>query len=144
MALFEAKVKKGDIRELCNDVDDIAVEIRVTSEAQIDRATDGIKAELNSTARELNTSAKVILQIPQVLQRMMQQVGPEAPVHVKNVLTSGFDEINAKVQTVADNLKEVQINVGDVSKHTENIDKLTDIIGDFCKQIDTLTDKYQK
>lgn len=137
-------VSKGGVRELCNDVDDIAVEIRLKVQAGVDRATDGIKAELNSTARELSTSEKVILQIPQVLQRLSQQIGPEAPIHVKNIIASGFDEINAKVQTVADNLKEVQVNVTDVSKHTENIDKITDAVDELCKQIDSITDKYQK
>lgn len=137
-------VNKSGVRELCNDVDDIAVEIRLAVQAGVDRAADGIKAELNSTVRELSNSEKVILQIPQVLQRVMQQVGPEAPIHIKNVLSSAFDEINAKVATASDNLKEVQVNVGDVKKHTEAIDTITDTVDTFCKKIDQLTDKYQK
>lgn len=76
-------VGKGAVRQLCNDVDDIAVEIRMTVQAQIDRATDKIDSELNSCGRELRSAEKILQQIPQLMARLAQQIGPEAPIHIK-------------------------------------------------------------
>lgn len=137
-------VGKSAVRELCNEVDDIAVEIRLTVQAEIDRATDKIDSELNSCGRELGTASRILLQIPQLMQRLAQQVGPEAPIHIKNSLASITDEVNAKVQTIADNINEVQQNIKDVDKYTDDIDGLTDVVGNYAKKLDTLTDKYQK
>lgn len=137
-------VSKGGVRELCNEVDDIAVEIRLKVQAEIDRTTDKIDAELNSCGRELNTSSKILLQIPQLMQRLAQQIGPDAPIHIKNSLASITDEVVAKVQTIAENITEVQKNIKDVDKYTDQIDDITDVVAGYCKKLDEITDRYQK
>lgn len=137
-------VGKGAVRELCGDIDKIAGEIKLTVQAQIDRATDRIDSELNSCGRELRGAEAILMQIPQLMTRLAQQIGPEAPVHIKNSLASITDEVNAKVDFIKGNIQEVQKNITDVDKYTDEIDNLTDVVSDYTKKIDEMTDKYQK
>lgn len=41
-------------------------------------------------------------------------------------------------------MQEVQRNIADVDKYTDEIDQLTDVVSGHCKKLDELTDSYQK
>jgi uncharacterized protein Yka (UPF0111/DUF47 family) len=145
MALFgEGKVGKGDVRELCNEVDDIAVEIRMIAQSEVDRITDRIDSELESSGDKLVTTEDTLGQVKPLVDRLVQQVGQSAPDHVQVLVGSICTEIMSKVTSAVRNVNGVQKNIVDVDKYTNEIDELTDKISDYCKKLDDITDKYQK
>lgn len=137
-------VGKGSVRELCNEIDKVAHEIKDITQAQIDRTADKIDAELNSCGRELTNAQNNLNQIKPLAERLVQQVGASAPDHIQVLVGSIVTEIMSKVVGSIDNLREVQKNIQDVDKYTNEIDGLTDEVGKLTKKIDSITDKYQK
>jgi SMC interacting uncharacterized protein involved in chromosome segregation len=136
-------VGKGAVRGMANEIDAVIKDIDLVVQADIDKVLVLIDSELNSCGRELGTAQKLLLQIPQLMNRLAQQVGPDAPVHIKNSLSSITGEVNAKIETIVENIVEVQKNIKDVDKHTDKIDELTDKIDKLTDVIDNITDKYQ-
>lgn len=140
MALF---VSKKNTREVGNDIDKIIKEIDQITQSSIDRTCDKIDAELNSCGRELSNSIKTLSQIKALLDRLVQQVGANAPEHMQVLVQSIAQEISSKVATSIDNQEEVRKNIKDVDKYTDEIDHLTDKIDELTNQIDLMTDKFQ-
>lgn len=140
MALF---VGKKDARELGNQIDKVANEIRQIVQSDIDRTCDKIDAELNSCGRELANSVKTLAQIKPLLDRLVQQVGVNAPDHVQVLVQSIAQEISSKVATSIDNQEEVRKNISDVDRYSDEIDQKTDLVSSLCDKLDALTDKVQ-
>lgn len=140
MALF---VGKKEARGVGNEIDKVIKSIDQITQSEIDRVCDKIDAELNSCGRELANSIKTLAQIKPLLDRLVAQVGQNAPEHMQVLVQSIAQEIASKVSTSMDNQEEVRKNIKDVDKYTDEIDHLTDQIDGLTDQIDTLTDKFQ-
>lgn len=136
-------VGKKQAREVGNEIDKILRDIDMITQSEIDRVCDRIDAELNSCGRELGNSVKTLQQIKPLVDRLVQQVGQNAPDHVQVLVGSICQEIMSKVVSSMDCQAEVQRNIQDVDKYTDQIDQLTDRIDGLTDQIDQLTDKYQ-
>lgn len=136
-------VSKKGARVLGNEIDKVLREIDQITQSEIDRVCDKIDAELNSCGRELSNSIRTLQQIEPLLNRVMDQVAQNAPDHVQVLLGSITQEIASKVTTSIDNQLEVQKNIKDVDKYTNQIDELTDRIDVATNTIDKLTDKIQ-
>lgn len=136
-------VGKRNARKVGNEIDKILRDIDMITQSEIDRVCDRIDAELNSCGRELGNSVKTLQQIKPLVDRLVQQVGQNAPDHVQVLVGSICQEIMSKVVSSMDCQAEVQRNIQDVDQYTDQIDKLTDKIDDLTNQIDGLTDKYQ-
>ena len=140
MAIF---VSKKDARSVGNEIDKVIKEIDQITQSEIDRVCDKIDAELNSCGRELSNSIKTLQQIKPLLDRLVQQVGVNAPDHVQVLVQSIAQEISSKVSTSIDNQEEVRKNIKDVDKYTNEVDLLTDKIDELTNKIDLITDKFQ-
>lgn len=136
-------VGKRKARKVGNEIDKILREIDMITQSEIDRVCDRIDAELNSCGRELGNSVKTLQQIKPLVDRLVQQVGQNAPDHVQVLVGSICQEIMSKVISSMDCQAEVQRNIQDVDKYTDQIDQLTDKIDNLTDEIDQLTDKYQ-
>jgi len=137
-------VGKGAVRELCHEIDGVIKEIDQITQSKIDRVADKIDAELASCGRELTNASTTLSQVKPLADRLVQQIGKDAPDHVQVLVGSIVTEIMSKVTGVASNIEEVQKNIKDVDKYTDEIDDLTDLIDKKTDQIDKITDKYQK
>ena len=140
MAIF---VKKKEVRKTSNAIDKVLREIDQVTQSEIYRVCDKIDAELNSCGRELSNSIKTLQQIKPLLDRLVQQVGVNAPDHVQVLVQSIAQEISSKVSTSIDNQEEVRKNIKDVDKYTNEVDLLTDKIDELTTKIDLFTDKFQ-
>lgn len=141
MALF---VGKKDARNIGNEIDKVIRQIDQITQSDIDRTCDKIDAELNSCGRELSNSVKTLQQVKPLLDRLVAQIGQNAPENIQVLVQSIAQEISSKVATSIDNQEEVRKNIKDVDIYTNEIDQLTDKIDDLTNQIDLLTDKYQE
>ena len=74
---------------------------------------------------------------------LLALVGQDVPPHVKAMLESVAMGITGKVQNALNNLAEVQRNVKDIDKLTDEIDTFTDNVNKKITEIDELTDKLQ-
>lgn len=137
-------VGKGAVREMSNDIDKVIREIDIITQSKIDRVSDKIDSELNSCGRELTNAAMTLSQIKPLIDRLVAQVGQNAPDHVQVLVTSISQEVMSKVVAASGNIDEVQKNIKDVDKLTNEIDSLTDEIDKLTNKIDDITDKYQK
>lgn len=137
-------IGKGAVRELCHEIDGVIKEIDQITQSQIDRVADKIDAELLSCGRELTSASNTLTQIKPLADRLVQQIGSNAPDHVQVLVGSIVTEIMSKVTGVVGNIEEVQKNIKDVDKYTDQIDTLTDLIDEKTDKIDKITDKYQK
>lgn len=137
-------VGKGAVREMANDIDKVIREIDQLTQSKIDRVADKIDSELNSCGRELTNAAATLSQIKPLIDRLVGQVGQNAPDHVQVLVTSIAQEVMSKVIAATGNIDEVQRNIKDVDKLTDEIDNLTDEIDKLTNKIDEITDKYQK
>lgn len=137
-------VSGKEAREVGNNIDRVIKEIDQITQSQIDRVCDKIDAELNSCGRELSNSIKTLTQIKPLLDRLVQQVGQNAPEHIQVLVGSIAQEISSKVSTSIDNQEEVRKNIQDVDKYTDEIDALTDKIDDLTNKIDIITDRFQQ
>ncbi|WP_227871846.1 hypothetical protein [Paenibacillus bovis] len=137
-------VGKGAVREMSNDIDKVIREIDQITQSKIDRVADKIDSELNSCGRELTNAASTLSQIKPLMDRLVAQVGQNAPDHVQILVTSIAQEVMSKVIAAGGNVDEVQKNIKDVDKLTDEIDNLTDEIDKLTNKIDEITDKYQK
>lgn len=140
MALF---VNKRDTRKIANSIDKKIKEIDQITQSEIDRVCDKIDAELNSCGRELSNSIKTLTQIKPLLDKLVSQVGQNAPEHMQLLVQSIAQEISSKVATSISNQEEVQKNIKDVDVYTNQIDSLTDKIDSITDEIDAITDKIQ-
>lgn len=137
-------VGKGAVRELCNEIDKEVRKINSITQSDIDRTSDRIDSELNSCGRELSNASSTLSQIKPLVDRLVEQVGGNAPDAVQVLVGSICTEIMSKVNSSTGNIVEVQKNIKDVDKLTDSIDSLTDDISDIVKKIDDITDRYQK
>lgn len=137
-------VGKGAVRELCHEIDGVIKEIDQITQSKIDRVADKIDAELASCGRELTSATTTLTQIKPLADRLVQQIGANAPDHVQVLVGSIVTEIMSKVSGVTSNITEVQKNIKDVDKYTDQIDNLTDEIDEKTDKIDKITNKYQK
>lgn len=137
-------VGKGAVREMANEIDKVIKEIDQVTQSKIDRLADSIDSELKSCGRELTNTESTLHQIKPLIDRLVDQVGVNAPDHVQVLVQSISQEVMSKVSTSLGNLTEVQKNIKDVDKLTDQIDQLTDDIDDLTDKIDKITDKYQK
>lgn len=137
-------VSGKDARAMANSVDGVIKEIDQITQSQIDRVCDKIDAELNSCGRELSNSVKTLEQVKPLLDRLVQQVGQNAPEHIQVLVGSIAQEISSKVSTSINNQEEVRKNIKDVDKYTDEIDGLTDKIDELTNKIDMITDRFQK
>ena len=140
MSIF---VRKKEVRKTSNAIDKVLREIDQVTQSEIDRVCDKIDAELNSCGRELSNSIKTLQQIKPLLDRLVQQVGVNAPDHVQVLVQSIAQEISSKVSTSIDNQEEVRKNIKDVDQYTNEVDLLTDKIDELTNKIDLMTDKFQ-
>ncbi len=108
------------------------------------KATDVVDSMFTevSTSTEFDVEETIKNEVKQV-DRLVQQVGQNAPDHVQVLVGSICQEIMSKVVSSMDCQAEVQRNIQDVDKYTDQIDQLTDRIDGLTDQIDQLTDKYQ-
>lgn len=136
-------VGKTEARRTGNEIDKILVEIDNITQSKIDRVCDKIDSELNSCGRELANSIQTLQQIKPLIDRLVAQVGQNAPDHVQVLVQSIAQEVMSKVTGSIENQAEVQRNIKDVDKYTNEIDGLTDEIDTLTNKIDELTDKYQ-
>lgn len=134
---------KSQVRATVNEIDKVLKDIDQVTQSKIDRVCDKIDAELNSCGRELTSSVKTLQQVKPLVDKLVVQVGENAPEHLKVLVQSICSEIIAKVTTSIDNQEEVKRNIADVDKYTNEIDDLTDMIDSLTNQIDKLTDKFQ-
>ncbi|WP_155592118.1 hypothetical protein [Lysinibacillus cavernae] len=135
-------IGKGTAREIGNKIDKVLNEIK-DIQANIDRSSDKIDNELNSCSRELINAQTTLNEIRPLVDMLLAQVGQEAPPHVKAMLDSVAMGITGKVDNTLNNLAEVQRNVKDVDKLTDEIDGFTDNVSKKVTEIDELTDKIQ-
>ena len=136
-------ISKKNARRVGNDIDKVIKEIDQITQSEIDRVCDKIDAELNSCGRELSNSVKTLQQIKPLLDRLVQQVGVNAPDHVQVLVQSIAQEISSKVSTSIDNQEEVRKNIKDVDQYTTEVDELTNKVSALCEKIDVITDKIQ-
>lgn len=136
-------VGKGAVREMANEVDKVIKEIDQVTQSKIDRLADSIDSELKSCGRELSSTESTLHQIKPLIDRLVDQVGVNAPDHVQVLVQSISQEVMSKVTTSLGNLAEVQKNIKDVDKLTDQIDGLTDDIDELTDKIDKITDRYQ-
>ena len=136
-------ISKKNARRVGNDIDKVIREIDQITQSEIDRVCDKIDAELNSCGRELSNSVKTLQQIKPLLDRLVQQVGVNAPDHVQVLVQSIAQEISSKVSTSIDNQEEVRKNIKDVDQYTTEVDELTNKVSALCEKIDVITDKIQ-
>lgn len=136
-------VSKKSTRNDMNEIDKILKEIDQVTQSQIDRVCDKIDAELNSCGRELTNSVKTLQQVKPLIDRLVVQVGENAPEHLKVLVQSICQEVMSKVTTSIDNQEEVKRNIKDVDKYTDEIDALTDEIDALTDKIDKITDNFQ-
>lgn len=134
---------KANVRQTANEIDKVLKEIDQVTQSKIDRVCDKIDAELNSCGRELTGSIKTLQQVKPLVDKLVIQVGENAPEHLKVLVQSICSEIISKVATSIDNQEEVKRNIQDVDKYTDEIDNLTDEIDGLTDRIDKLTDKFQ-
>jgi methyl-accepting chemotaxis protein len=134
---------KGKARQGGNEIDKILQKIDSITQSEIDRLTDKIDSELNSCGRELSNSAKTLEQVRPLIDRLVEQVGKNAPDHVQVLVGSIAQEVMSKVEGAIDNLNEVKKNIKDVDQLTDQIDKKTDEIDELTDEIDKITDKFQ-
>ncbi len=137
-------VGKGAVREMANEIDKVVRDIDQITQSRIDRVADKIDSELNSCGRELTNAATTLSQIKPLMDRLVAQVGQNAPDHVQVLVSSIAQEVVAKASGASGNIEEVQRNIKDVDKLTDEIDTLTDEIDKLTNKIDEITDKYQK
>ena len=136
-------ISKKNARRVGNNIDKVIREIDQITQSEIDRVCDKIDAELNSCGRELSNSIKTLQQIKPLLDRLVQQVGVNAPDHVQVLVQSIAQEISSKVSTSIDNQEEVRKNIKDVDQYTTEVDELTNKVSALCEKIDVITDKIQ-
>lgn len=136
-------VTKKSARTDMNQIDKVLKEIDQVTQSKIDRVCDKIDAELNSCGRELNSSIKTLQQVKPLVDRLVVQVGENAPEHLKVLVQSICQEVMSKITTSIDNQEEVKRNINDVDKLTNEIDALTDEIDALTNQIDKITDSFQ-
>ena len=136
-------ISKKNARRVGNNIDKVIREIDQITHSEIDRVCDKIDAELNSCGRELSNSIKTLQQIKPLLDRLVQQVGVNAPDHVQVLVQSIAQEISSKVSTSIDNQEEVRKNIKDVDQYTTEVDELTNKVSALCEKIDVITDKIQ-
>lgn len=136
-------VGKKEAREICNQIDKVVLEIK-DIQSSIDRTSDKIDNELNSCGRELMNAQTTLKEIQPLVESLVNQVGSNAPDHIKVLVGTIADSIMGKVNNTLNNLAEVQKNVKDVDKLTDEIDNLTDSINRKLAEIDAITDKMQK
>lgn len=136
-------IGKKTTRVAGNEIDKILVDIDNITQSKIDRVCDRIDSELNSCGRELGNSIQTLQQIKSLMDRLVAQVGQNAPDHVQVLVQSIAQEVMSKVNGSIDNQAEVQRNIKDVDKYTNEIDSLTDEIDSLTNKIDELTDKFQ-
>jgi methyl-accepting chemotaxis protein len=136
-------VGKGKARQGGNEIDKILTKIDRITQSEIDRLTDKIDSELNSCGRELTNSVKTLEQVRPLMDRLVAQVGQNAPDHVQVLVTSIAQEVMSKIEGSVDNLNEVKKNIKDVDVLTDQIDKKTDEIDELTDQIDAITDRFQ-
>ena len=136
-------ISKKNARRVGNNIDKVIREIDQITQSEIDRVCDKIDAELNSCGRELSNSVKTLQQIKPLLDRLVQQVGVNAPDHVQVLVQSIAQEISSKVSTSIDNQEEVRKNIKDVDQYTTEVDELTNKVSALCEKIDVITDKIQ-
>lgn len=137
-------VGKGAVREMANEIDKVIKQIDQVTQSKIDRLADNIDSELKSCGRELTNTESTLGQIKPLVDRLVEQVGVNAPDHVQVLVQSISQEIMSKVISSLGNLTEVQKNIKDVDKLTDQIDDLTDEIDGLTDTIDKITDRYQK
>ena len=140
MSLF---VTKHGARKRANDIDRLLKEIDQVTQSKIDRVCDKIDGELNSCGRELENSIRTLQQIDGLLEKLVSQIGMNAPQHVQVLVESIASEISAKVAVSMDNQGEVRKNIGDIDQYTNEIDGLTNEIDVLTNKIDKLTDALQ-
>jgi peptidoglycan hydrolase CwlO-like protein len=134
---------KKEARKNSNEIDNLLKQIDSITQSEIDRLTDKIDSELNSCGRELTNSIKILAQVKPLMDRLVAQVGQNAPDHVQVLVTSIAQEVMSKIDGSIDNLNEVKQNIQDVDQITDQIDKKTDQIDELTDKIDKLTDKFQ-
>lgn len=140
MALF---VTKQGARKRANDIDRLLKEIDQVTQSKIDRVCDKIDGELNSCGRELENSIRTLQQIDGLLEKLVSQIGVNAPQHVQVLVESIASEISSKVAVSMDNQVEVRKNIQDIDQYTNEIDQLTNEIDVLTNKIDKLTDSFQ-
>ncbi|MFE4029228.1 hypothetical protein ACFX4N_24025 [Priestia sp. YIM B13551] len=131
------------MREKGNEIDKVIHKIDAITQNEIDNLLVRIDSELNSCGRELTSSTRTLSQIKPLIDRLVEQVGLNAPDHVQVLVQSIAQEVMSKVLGAIDNLNEVQKNIKDVDKLTDEIDEKTDDIDRLTDTIDALTDKFQ-
>lgn len=136
-------VSKKSTRNDMNQIDKILRDIDQVTQSKIDRVCDKIDSELNSCGRELTSSVKTLQQVKPLVDKLVVQVGENAPEHLKVLVQSICQEIVQKVMTSIDNQEEVKRNILDVDKYTDEIDALTDEIDTLTNKIDKITDGFQ-
>ncbi|MGL4655695.1 MAG: hypothetical protein ACRCWM_07420 [Sarcina sp.] len=140
MGLF---VTKQGARKRANDIDRLLKEIDQVTQSKIDRVCDKIDGELNSCGRELENSIRTLQQIDGLLEKLVSQIGVNAPQHVQVLVESIASEISSKVAVSMDNQGEVRKNIADIDQYTNEIDTLTNEIDVLTNKIDKLTDSFQ-
>lgn len=133
---------KASVRSTANEIDKLGVEV-VRVVCEIDRTCDKIDSELNSCSREIGNSIKTLQQVKPLIDKLVLQVGDNAPEHIKVLVQSICTEILSKVSSAIDNQQEVQRNVKDIDVLTDDVDQKTDEVEKLIKNIDTITDKFQ-
>lgn len=132
-----------EARKVGNEIDKVLKDIVQITQADIDRTCDKIDSELNSCGRELSNSIKSLQQIKPLLDRLVGQIGTNAPESIQVLVQSIAQEISSKVVSSIDNQEEVRRNISDVDSYTDEIDHLTDKIAELTNKIDILTDRLQ-
>lgn len=132
----EVRKKMSEIDKKLKDIDTIA-------QSEIDRLTDRIDSELNSCGRELLNAQRTLEQVKPLIDRLVAQVGANAPDAVQVLVQSISSEVMNKTTGALDNIREVQKNIKDVDFLTDKIDECTDKINELTRSIDEMTDKYQ-
>lgn len=132
-----------EARKVGNEIDKVLRDIVQITQSDIDRTCDKIDSELNSCGRELSNSIKSLQQIKPLLDRLVGQIGTNAPESIQVLVQSIAQEISSKVVGSIDNQEEVRRNISDVDSYTDEIDHLTDKIEELTSKIDVLTDRLQ-
>ena len=132
-----------EARKVGNEIDKVLRDIAQITQSDIDRTCDKIDSELNSCGRELSNSIKSLQQIKPLLDRLVGQIGTNAPESIQVLVQSIAQEISSKVVGSIDNQEEVRRNISDVDSYTDEIDHLTDKIEELTSKIDVLTDRLQ-
>lgn len=131
------------MRQHGNEIDKVIKKIDAITQNEIDNLLVRIDSELKSCGRELTSSTKTLTQVKPLIDRLVEQVGLNAPDHVQVLVQSIAQEVMSKVLSAIDNLNEVQQNIKDVDELTDEIDDKTDKIDELTDVIDSMTDKFQ-